>query len=146
MGSDFDSRKTDEELSGMLRGAGYLVTVKKGPSTPEQTSCATHITEDSPSEHQLAVLRAKQIAGQIVDPVEYEDLRKEVIEKGGPQMHVLWLYLERTYECEVCELVKEGSRRRLIYGFKIRTSKGTVLDWATREELLSALDELDIRR
>lgn len=146
LGRDFDSRKTDEELSEMLRSAGHSVVVERGLSTPAQASSEMCITESSPLEHKLAVLRARQIAGQIVDPVEYEDLRQEVVEKADSQVHVLWLYLEKVYDCEVCELVREGSRRRSVYGFKVRTPKGTFLDWATREDLLSMLDKLEIRK
>ena len=145
LGSSFDSRKTDEELSEMLRTIGHTVVVKKGPSPPEQF-VVQRVTESSPPEDKLAVLRARQIAGHAVDPDEYKKLRQEVIDKVDPKVHVLWLYLERTYDCEVCELVEEKRRSRSIYGFKIRTSKGTFLDWATREDLLSMLDELGIRK
>ena len=130
----------------MLRVNGHSVTVERGPSPSEQVPHVECVTENSPPEHRLTVLRAKQISGQHVDPDEYDAVRTEVIENADPEVHVLWKYLEKTYDCEVCELVKEGSRRRPIYGFKIRTPKGTFLDWATREELLCMFDKLEIRR
>lgn len=126
----------------MLHAIGHPVSVKKGPSPPEP-EYATRIAADSSGENRLAVLRAKQLAGQFVGQDEYEATRQEVIDKSEPKVHVLWLYLERTYDCEVCELVAESGG---IFGFKIRTPKGTFLDWATRNELLGFLDELGLRR
>jgi hypothetical protein len=142
LGRAFDSRKTDEELTEMLHTIGHPVTVEKGPSAPEP-ACAARVTADSPAEERLAVLRAKQLAGQPVGEDEYEAIRQEVIDKSEPGVHVLWLYLERAYDCEVCELVGQDGG---VFGFKIRTPKGTFLDWATRKELLRLLDKLDLRR
>lgn len=142
LGTGFDARKTDAELTAMLVAIGHSVSVVKGPSPPDMPS-TNQVTKDSPATARLAVLRARQIAGQVVDPGEYEAVRQEVIELVDPKTHVLWLYLESTYDCEVCELVAE---RRGVFGFKIRTPKGTFLDYATRNELLLALDGLEIRR
>lgn len=142
LGEKYDPRKTDAELTEMLHAMGHSVSVKKDPSPPEQVSVA-HVTSGSPATDKLSVLRAKQLAGETVDPAEYEALRQEVIEGSDAKAHVLWLYLERTYDCEVCELVRE---RHGIFGFKIRTPKGTFLDYATRKELFHALDEMGLRR
>lgn len=142
LGAAFDSRKTDAELSGMLHAIGHSVSVKKGPSPPEP-EYAVRVAADGSAEHQLAVLRARQLAGQSVGQDEYEAARQEVLEKSEPKVHVLWLYIEKTYDCEICELVaKPGG----VFGLKIRTPKGSFLDWATRKELLRALDELGLRR
>lgn len=141
MGNAFDSRKTDAELTEMVHAIGHAVSVKKGPSPPEP-GYATRVTANSPAEDRLAVLRAKQLVGH-VDPDEYEATRQEVIEKSDPKVHVLWLYLEKTYDCEVCELVAGSGG---VYGFKIRTPKGTFLDWATRTELLRFFDDSGLRR
>lgn len=141
MGNAFDAQKTDAELTEMLKAMGHSEHVQKGPSPPEPY--VTRVTDDSPASDRLAVLRAKQIAGQAVDPDEYEAVHREVIEGSDPKEHVLWLYLERTYDCEVCELEAD---RGGVYGFKIRTPKGTFLDYATRKELLDFMDKLGIQR
>lgn len=92
-------------------------------------------------ESKLAILRAKQLVGN-VDPVLYEETRQEVIQGLHPKTKEFWEFLENTYDCEVCELEFVGKGT---YGFKIRTPKGSFLDYATKKEIIKGMDSLNIK-
>jgi hypothetical protein len=93
-------------------------------------------------EQKLAVLRAKQLIG-IFDPIEYEKTRQEVISSLEPNLKDFWLFLEKTYDCEVCELSKDKGIE--IIGYKIRTPKGTYLDYNTKKEIIVFMEKLNIK-
>jgi hypothetical protein len=93
-------------------------------------------------ESKLAILRAQQLVGK-VDPVKYEEVRQEVITGLHPKTKELWEYLEDNFDCEVCELEFTGKGS---YGFKIRTPKGTFLEYSClKTDLLNWMEELNIR-
>jgi hypothetical protein len=99
-------------------------------------------TNISDPRDRLAVLRAKQLVGEF-DPELYNQTRREVIAELPKKTKELWEYLEGNFDCEVCELEFDGNGR---YGFKIRTTKGTFLEYScTKKELLGWIEELNIR-
>ena len=99
------------------------------------------MTDDSSPESQLSVMRARQLAG-FHDEEKYQEMRKKVIENKKEKIKILWLKLEKEYNCEVCELKLMGDG---ILGVKIRTPDGAVMDYVSQKEILIFMEQYKLK-